>query len=116
MPSKKGQKLTVSLVSKIKDYFGIWEVTVLINNKAYTYPISSEFLLGKVEKQLRLNKPGRALHLLKQAKITGFNSFEEEVKDGRVKPRGEGLIKITGTDTSQRIYIQPDLFPRDKGC
>lgn len=78
MSTEKGQKLTCQLLSKVKDYFGVWEVTVLINNRLYTYPISSEFLLKKVEKLIRLKKFGKAIHVLSQAKISGYNYFEKE--------------------------------------
>jgi hypothetical protein len=71
---KKRQILTLCLVSKIKDYFGLWEVNVLINKKEYTFLIPSEYAVEKFE---RMSKcfPGRALNLLKK-----FNIKEKEVK------------------------------------
>lgn len=71
---KKRQKLTLCLISKIKDYFGLWEVNILINKKEYTFLIPSEYAVEKFE---RMSKrfPGRALNLLKK-----FNVKEKEVK------------------------------------
>jgi len=77
--SKKGQKLTVCLLSKVRDCFGVWEITVVINEKPYTYPIDSEYAVRKIEKMIRLNKPGKAIHLLSQFKIGGFNFFKEDI-------------------------------------
>lgn len=71
------QKLKVVLTSKIKDCFGVWEVCVAINGRHYTYPIESEFILRKVEKMIRLEKYSKAIHLLSQFKVEGFNYFEE---------------------------------------
>jgi hypothetical protein len=62
----------------VKDSFGVYEVEVFINSKLYTYPITSEFALRKIGKLLRLNKPGKALYLLKLFKVSGFNNFETE--------------------------------------
>jgi hypothetical protein len=70
MTSKKGQKLTLSVLSKVKDVFGLWEVDVKINSKVYTYQISSEYLLRKVDSLIYRHKPGRALYLLKIANVT----------------------------------------------
>jgi hypothetical protein len=82
-------------MSKIKDCFGVIEVTVSINGKAYTYPITSEFALRKAEKMLRLHKYGKALHLLTLFKIEGFNYFAE-AENGVYKGR-------TGVDEANRI-------------
>lgn len=76
--SKKGQNLTIEVISKTKDSFGIWEVEVLINSKLYTYPITSEFAVRKIESLLRWRKPGKALKMLSLFKTEGFNVFEEE--------------------------------------
>jgi hypothetical protein len=73
--------LTLKITSKVRDVFGIWEVTVLLNNKLYTFPVTSEFALRKVEKLLRNRKPGKALHLLKLFTTTGFNAFKENSND-----------------------------------
>jgi hypothetical protein len=78
MPTnKKRQHLTLFLVSKSKDCFGVWEVCVLINGKEYTYPVSSEYAVVKVERLLRGPHPkyGKALHLLTLFKVNGFNAF-----------------------------------------
>ena len=76
---KKRQNLTICLVSKIKDFNGVWEVEVLINSKTYTYPINSEFALNKIESLLYRHKYGSVLKLLKLFKINNFNSFEKEI-------------------------------------
>jgi hypothetical protein len=64
-------------MSTSKDCFGVIEVTVSLNGKTYTYPITSEFAMKKVEKMIRLKKFGKALHLLSLFKIEGFNYFAE---------------------------------------
>jgi len=79
--AKKRQNLTIRLVSKIKDYMGIWEVAVLVNGKLYTYPISSEFAVRKVESLIRRRKPGRALRVLKLFLTDGFNEFKKEKQE-----------------------------------
>ena len=73
--------LEIKLLSKIRDYSGVWEVSILINNKEYTYPISSEYKLNRFENLLKRKQPRRALRILTDAKIEGFNSFEKEKKD-----------------------------------
>lgn len=75
--SKKGHNLTISLISESTDQFGVIEVGVLINEKLYTYPITSEFALRKIKSLLFRHKPGKALKLLQMFKTTGFNSFEK---------------------------------------
>lgn len=97
IPTQKGQKLTICLVSKIRDCFGVIEVCVLINGKEYTYPISSEFKLRKIESLLYRKKPGKALNLLRDAKITGFNSFAREDRNG-IYEGGTGVNKKTGVE------------------
>jgi len=71
-------KLEVTLISEVRDFFGVWEVTVDINEKVYTYPLNSEYAVRKIEKMIRLRKFGKALHLLSQFKIEGFNEYEKE--------------------------------------
>jgi len=73
---KKGQKLTLCLVSEMKDLFGVIEICVSINGKCYTYPLDSEWIVKKVKKLIRLKKFGRAIQLLKQSMIGGFNYHE----------------------------------------
>jgi len=87
------QKLTCLLTSETKDFFGVWEVEVLVNGKTYTFPISSEFLLRKFKSLLYRHKPGKALALLKKAKITGFNSFEGKEEVCNLQKLREGLQK-----------------------
>ena len=70
-------KPAVKIISKTRDCFGVWEVSVLINGRAYTYPVDSEYIVRKIEKMLRFRKPGKALHLLSQFKTEGFNYFKE---------------------------------------
>jgi hypothetical protein len=69
--------LNLRITSKIKDVFGIWEVTVLLNKREYTYPITSEFAVKKIEKLIHNRKPGKALHVLKLFTTTGFNAYKE---------------------------------------
>lgn len=76
MLNKKGQKLTMFLESKVRDYSGVWELTVWIKNKVYTYPVSSEFSVREIERAIHKHRYGSALKLLKKFKIDGFNSFE----------------------------------------
>lgn len=82
--TKKRQNLTLSLVSKTKDCFGVWEVEVLINEKRYVYPIDSEYILRKVEKAIKRKAFGTALKLLSSAKIEGFNFYKEVHQHGQV--------------------------------
>jgi hypothetical protein len=74
---KKGQNLTCKIGSKTKDEFGIWEIEIFINGNLYTYPITSEFAVRKVESLLRRHKPGKALHVLSLFTVPGFNAFKE---------------------------------------
>ena len=76
MSVQKGQKLTIRLVGISKDCFGIYEVTVNLNGKTYTYPISSEYIVKKIEKLIKFKHYGKVMNLLRGFKITGFNSFE----------------------------------------
>jgi hypothetical protein len=78
MGAKKGQKLTMKHVASTKDFFGLWEVTVLINGKEYTYPITSEHAVKKIESLLRNRHPGKALNVLRLFSNVNFNSFKEE--------------------------------------
>jgi len=77
-------KLEVTIISETRDCFGVWEVTVAVNKKIYTYPIDAEFGLKKVRKMIRLKKYGKALHLLSLYKLKGFNSFEEDKSGCRI--------------------------------
>lgn len=76
--SKKIQKLNLSLESIVKDPFGLYEVHTRINGKLYTFPVTSEFAVRKVQSLLHRNKPGKALNLLRLFKTSGFNAFEKE--------------------------------------
>lgn len=78
------QKLEIQLISKVRDIFGVWEITVNINGKLYTYPIDAEYGLKKIKKMIRLKKYGKALHLLNLYKIKGFNSFKNGGENGRL--------------------------------
>ena len=73
--------LKLVITSKVKDLFGIWEVTVLLDGKEYTYPTTSEYAVKKVEKLIRNRKPGKALHVLKLFTTTGFNAYKETASD-----------------------------------
>lgn len=66
--SKKHQKLIIKLLSKKKDFFGMWEVEVSINRKIYTYPIPSEFAVEQIERMLQKKRYSAAIMILKQFK------------------------------------------------
>lgn len=70
--------LKVIVVSKITDCFNVTEVSVLINGKEYTYPITSEFAVRKVESLIKRKRYGKAIKVLNLFVTTGFNSFKEE--------------------------------------
>lgn len=63
---QKSQKLTICLISKFKDFAGVWEVVVEIKGKPYTFAIASEFAVRTAECLIAQHKPGKALNLLKQ--------------------------------------------------
>ena len=84
--TEKRQKLTFQIVSKVKNYFGVWEVSIVIGSKNYTYPISSEYAVEKAEEFIRLRRYGKALQILKQFKIDGFNPFEKVGGDHANRP------------------------------
>lgn len=69
--------LKLRILHKVKDTFGIWEVTILINGGEYTYPLTSEFAVKKIEKLIRNRKPGKALYMLKLFTLTGFNAYKK---------------------------------------
>lgn len=62
---KKRQILTLCLIAKTKDFFGVWSVDVAINGKIYTYSIPSEFAVEEFER-LIMHTPGKALNWLKK--------------------------------------------------
>jgi hypothetical protein len=74
--NQKSQLLTIVLEQELKDTFGVHELSIRINSKLYTYPITSEFIVRKFKALLRRNKPGKALRLLSLF-TTEFNSFKE---------------------------------------
>jgi len=78
MPNKKRHKLTFLITSKVKDFNGVWEVCILLGNKEYTYPVSSEWAVEECERLLKNRRYGKALQVLKQFKLEGFNSFEKK--------------------------------------
>lgn len=91
--SQKGQKLTIYLLATRKDCFGVIEVDVSINGKQYTYPITSEFILRKVQKMIRLKKFGKALHLLSLFQINGFNYFKEVEDVHRTRVKSDEAVR-----------------------
>ena len=80
--NKKRQKLTICLLSKAKDWAGVWEVRIMINDKPYIYFINSEYALEKFEKLLRQKKPGKALHLLSLFKVQELVDLWKEGNNG----------------------------------
>ena len=71
---KKRQNLTLYLTRKIRDFFGVWQVDVILNGKEYSYSIPSEFAVEEFER-LVLHTPGKAINWLKK-----FNLKEEVIK------------------------------------
>ena len=65
MPSQKLQNMHLLIESTSRDSFGVIEVKTILNGKPYTFPITSEFALRKVQSLLRRHKPGKALQLLR---------------------------------------------------
>ena len=51
-----------------KDLFGMYEIKVRINNKRYTYQLSSQDAYDRTMKQYRLGQHGRCLALLNKYK------------------------------------------------
>ena len=97
---KKGQTLTLCLVSEMKDLFGVIEVCVSINGKCYTYPLDSEWIVKKVKKLIRLKKFGRAIQLLKQSVIGGFNYYETSQRN-----EAKYLSKSIPFEKDKEIYL-----------
>jgi hypothetical protein len=58
------------IVSIVKDWTGLIDVTVRINGKKdYTFTLSSQFDLEEFERVLRFN-PGKALNILKDRNVS----------------------------------------------
>jgi hypothetical protein len=60
-------KLTLEVVSK--DFFGIFTVHALIDEKPYTFVLNSEYAIRQVQKLIRQRRPGRALNMLKKFNV-----------------------------------------------
>jgi len=43
----KKEKLSMKLLSTTLDFFGVWEVDVIINDKFYKYVLDSEYAVNK---------------------------------------------------------------------
>ena len=74
MNKQKRLSLKVILLSKVRDLFGFWELCITINDKQYTYYLSSEFGVRQFEKKLYKKMPGKALQVLRK-----FNHKEVKV-------------------------------------
>ncbi len=70
---RREDKLCVSIISKIKDFFGVWEVSIFINTKEYKYFLNSTFKVEQVEKLIRKHKPGKAINFLRQNNLEYSN-------------------------------------------
>lgn len=63
--------MKIFIVSAVKDWTGLIDVTVRVNGKKdYTFTLSSQFDVDEFEKLLKFN-PGKALNWLKKNKIKG---------------------------------------------
>lgn len=61
--------MRIFVVSIVKDWTGLIDVTVRVNGKKdYTFTLSSQFDLDEFNKLL-VHNPGKALNWLKKAKI-----------------------------------------------
>lgn len=65
------RKLSLTHLATSLDTFGVWDVCVLINDKEYTYSLSSEYGYKVFLRYYKMNRPGRALHTLKLFSIKG---------------------------------------------
>lgn len=108
MGKSLGQNLTICLVSKTKDYFGVYEVKVNINGKERTFLVTSEFILRKIEKAVRNRHFKKAIYML--------SAFEEDLGFGRkrVQRGGDGARKEAGNRTAEEKEgsIQNDASSR----
>ena len=86
--SKKGQKLTISLESKTKDWSGVYELIINISGKRYTYLITSEFAVRKIEQLIRRRKPGKALNVLRLFNIGKEVYNESKTFEGSSSSKG----------------------------
>lgn len=65
------------IVSIVKDWTGLIDVTVRVNGKKdYTFTLSSQFDLEEFEKMLKFN-PGKALNYLKDRNVNKENKSYE---------------------------------------
>jgi hypothetical protein len=61
--------MRIILLSAVKDWTGLIDVTVRVNGKKdYTFTVSSQYDVDEFEKLLKHN-PGKALNWLKKVKI-----------------------------------------------
>jgi len=60
--------MRIFIVSVVKDWTGLIDVTVRVNGKDYTFTLSSQFDFEEFERLLKHN-PGKALNWLKRTKI-----------------------------------------------
>ena len=62
--------MKIFIVSIVKDWTGLIDVTVRVNGKKdYTFTLSSQFDLEEFEKMLKFN-PGKALNYLKDRNVS----------------------------------------------
>lgn len=52
--------------SQVQHFDGLIDVDVSINKKIYSFTLTSEYILDKVQKLIRQKCPGKALNLLKE--------------------------------------------------
>jgi hypothetical protein len=60
------------LVGTSLDFFGVWEVTININDKDYVYLLSSEYAYNKFMEYYDRNQMGRAISCLNHFRIKPY--------------------------------------------
>jgi hypothetical protein len=63
---------TLLLIGTSLDFFGVWEITVEINKKEYTYALSSEYAYNKFKTYYDRGHMGRAVSCLNHFRIKPY--------------------------------------------
>ena len=72
METKKSRQPKLLHLASSLDMFGVWEVTVMIGDKEYTYALSSEYGYNKFVDNYNRGSMGRALACLKHFMIKPY--------------------------------------------
>ena len=62
-------KLRLVHLATSKDFFGLYDVAVLVNGKEYSYTVRTKYEVDRFVKVMRY-QPGKALNLLKKGNIS----------------------------------------------